>query len=146
MRKVLLGDTAKASAVTFNEARAHFGLKPIYNITELVRGDITLLPDMPILSGLPEEELTPGYYYTGPIFSKLDMPIDEEIKKVFSRPGINIFCSLGSSGFPETLKLIISTLKKEEEREESDGHCDGVDLAICEHDMAEEMLEEIKNY
>ena len=112
MKKVLLGDSAKATAVTFNEARAHFGLKPIYNITNLVRGDITLLPDLPILSGLAEKDLTPGYYYTGPIFSKMDMPVDEEIKKVFSRPGLKIYCSLGSSGFPEVLELVVNALRQ----------------------------------
>lgn len=111
MKKVLLRDSAKASLTSFNEARTHFGQKPIYNITDLVRGDITLLPDLPILSRLPEEELTPGYYYTGPIFSMMDMPVPEEVNKVFSNPGINIFCSLGSSGFPEILKLIIQTLR-----------------------------------
>ncbi len=115
MKKILLKDSAKASLTTFNEAREHFGLKPIYNITDLVRGDITLLPDLPILSGLKEEDLTSGYHYSGPIFSMMDMPVADEIKKVFSRPGINVFCSLGSSGFPETLKLIIDALKKEED-------------------------------
>ena len=115
MKKILLKDSAKASLTTFNEAREHFGLKPIYNITDLVRGDITLLPDLPILSGLKEKDLTSGYHYSGPIFSMMDMPVADEIKKVFSRPGINVFCSLGSSGFPETLKLIIDALKKEED-------------------------------
>jgi UDP:flavonoid glycosyltransferase YjiC (YdhE family) len=115
MKKVLLGDSAKASLSTFNEARKYFGLEPIYNITDLVRGDITLLPDMPELSGLPEEDLSPAYYYTGPIFSKFDMPIPKEIKRVYERPGINIFCSLGSSGFPESLKLIVDVLKQVED-------------------------------
>lgn len=113
MKRVLLADSAKASLTTFNEARAHFGLKPIYNITDLVRGDITLLPDLPVLSGLPEKELTKGYFYTGPIFSKMEMPVPEEVHHVFSQPGINVFCSLGSSGYPETLRLIIETLKNE---------------------------------
>jgi UDP:flavonoid glycosyltransferase YjiC (YdhE family) len=115
MKKVLLGDSAKASLTTFNEARMHFGLKPIYNITDLVRGDITLLPDLPVLSGLAEEDLTPGYYYTGPIFSNIDFPLDERITKVFSQPGLNVFCSLGSSGYPETLKLIVKALRQNSE-------------------------------
>jgi UDP:flavonoid glycosyltransferase YjiC (YdhE family) len=113
MKRILLKDSAKATVTTFNEARKHFGLKPIYNITELVKGDITLLPDLPVLSGLQEKDLTPGYYYTGPIFSMMEMPVPDEIRKVFGRPGLNIYCSLGSSGFPETLKLIIETLKQE---------------------------------
>lgn len=115
MKKVLLSDSARASLTTFNEARKHFGQKPIYNITDLVRGDVTLLPDLPILSGLPEEELTPGYYYTGPIFSRFDMPVADEIRKVYARPGTNIFCSLGSSGFPEVLKTIVAALKQEKD-------------------------------
>lgn len=114
MKKILLKDSAKASLTTFNEARRHFGLEPIYNITDLVKGDITILPDLPILSGLKEEDLTEGYYYSAPIFSRMDLPVPNEIKKVFGRPGLNIFCSLGSSGFPETLKLIIETLKQNE--------------------------------
>jgi UDP:flavonoid glycosyltransferase YjiC (YdhE family) len=115
MKRILLKDSAKASLTTFNEARNHFGQKPIYNITDLVRGDITILPDLPILSGLAEKDLTPGYYYSGPIFSMMDMPVAEEIVNVFNRPGLNIFCSLGSSGFPETLKTIIQALKQEKE-------------------------------
>jgi UDP:flavonoid glycosyltransferase YjiC (YdhE family) len=115
MKRILLQDSAKASLTTFNDAREHFGLKPIYNITDLVRGDITILPDLPVLSGLDEQELTPGYYYSGPIFSMMDMPVAEEIKKVYKRPGTNIFCSLGSSGFPETLKTIISALQQEKD-------------------------------
>ena len=115
MKKILLSDSAKASLTTFNEARTHFGQKAIYNITDLVKGDITLLPDLPILSGLAEVDLLPGYHYTGPIFSKMDLPIPEEVKQVFDRPGTNIFCSLGSSGFPETLRLVINVLRKHKE-------------------------------
>lgn len=115
MKKVLLSDSAKASLSTFNEARKYFGLKPIYNITDLVRGDITLLPDLPSMSGLPEKELSPGYYYTGPIFAKMEDEVPKEVKNVFSNPGLNVFCSLGSSGFPETLKLIIASLRKEKD-------------------------------
>lgn len=111
MRKVLTGDVAKNSLQEFNKARKHFGLKPIYNIVDLVKGDLTLLPDLPELSGLAREKLTRGYHYSGPIFAQMNMPVPKEAKQVFSREGINIFCSLGSSGFPETLKLIIKTLK-----------------------------------
>lgn len=111
MRKVLTGDVAKNSLTEFNKARKHFGLRPIYNIVDLVKGDLTLLPDLPELSGLAKEKLTKGYYYSGPIFAQMDMPVPKEVATVFSNEGINVFCSLGSSGFPESLKLIIQTLK-----------------------------------
>jgi UDP:flavonoid glycosyltransferase YjiC (YdhE family) len=113
MKRVLLKDSARKSLSSFNEARTHFGLSPIYNIVDLLRGDITLLPDMPELSGLPKAKLTAGYHYTGPIFAKMDTPVPEGVKSVFKRPGLNIFCSLGSSGYPETLKLILETLRRE---------------------------------
>lgn len=113
MKKVLMSDSAKGSLTTFNQARRHFGLKPIYNITDLVRGDITLLPDMESMSALPEKELTKGYYYTGPIFSKMNLSVPVEVKNVFGREGLNVFCSLGSSGYPETLKQIVDTLKSD---------------------------------
>ncbi|MDN3671044.1 glycosyltransferase [Echinicola jeungdonensis] len=112
MKRVLLKDAAKASLTTFNEARKHFGQAPIYNITDIVRGDITILPDMPVLSGLEEKDLDPGYYYSGPIFSQMNLPVPEEVKSVFSQSGLNIFCSFGSSGFPETLKKIIKALQQ----------------------------------
>ena len=115
MKKVLLGDSAKASLSTFNEARKKFGLKPIYNIVDLVRGDLTLLPDLPELSGLPEEELTPGYHYTAPVFARMNLAIPGEVKKVFSRKGTKVYCSLGSSGFPETLRLVVEALKSNPE-------------------------------
>lgn len=111
MRRVLLGQSAKASLTSFNAVRVKFGLKPIYNIVDLVRGDLTLLPDLPEMSGLAEEKLSPGYRYTGPIFAKLDLPIPEEVKRVYSQKGLRVFCSLGSSGFPETLRMIVQTLK-----------------------------------
>ena len=41
----------------------------------------------------------------------MDLPVPEKVKKVFSQPGLNVFCSLGSSGYPETLKLIVEALK-----------------------------------
>jgi len=112
MAKVLLGNSAKQTLTSFNEARKYFGLPPIYNIVSLFKGDLTLLPDLPELSGLAREKLTVGYYYTGPIFAMLDMPCPKEADQVFSQPGTNVFCSLGSSGFPETLKQIVSWLKE----------------------------------
>jgi UDP:flavonoid glycosyltransferase YjiC (YdhE family) len=39
INKVMLGDVAKKSATVFNAVRAQYGLAPIYNYTQLVRGD-----------------------------------------------------------------------------------------------------------
>lgn len=62
---------------------------------------------------MAESDLASGYHYTGPIFSMQDEQVPENVNRVFSRPGLNIFCSLGSSGLPEILKMIVQTLREE---------------------------------
>lgn len=114
--KIMLTDVIKGTAETFNKVREHFGLPPIYNMIDFVKSDLVLLPDLPELSGLPENELPDQYKYTGPIFFKMDhMPIPEEVKTIYKRPGLKVFCSLGSSGSPEILKRIINTLRSHED-------------------------------
>jgi len=81
-------------------------------IVEQEKSDITMLPDLPQLSGLPENKLAEGYLYSAPIFALFDADIPAEMKSIFSNKGLNAFCSLGSSGFPETLKTIIALLKQ----------------------------------
>ncbi len=109
---VMLKDVLKKTVVNFNKVRTYYGLPPIYNSTDFVKSDLVLLPDLPQLSGLPEKDLPAPYKYTGPIFAKMGLPLDEKIKKVYDRKGTNIFVSLGSSGSPEILKAIISSLRK----------------------------------
>lgn len=111
INSIMLGDSAKRSAVIFNQVRAHYGLPPICNYPSLVRGDLTLLPDLPQLSGLSEKDLPDGYHYTGPLFSFLDLSIPEGVRRVFRRDGLKIFCSMGSSGSPALLKLIVNILR-----------------------------------
>ena len=112
---VHLGDAARHSLRSFNDARKHFGLSPITNIVDLVRGDLTLLPDLPELSGLPAEKLSPGYRYSAPIFAMPNIPVQDEVRRVFSRPGINVFCSMGSSGYPESLRMVVAALRSRPE-------------------------------
>lgn len=112
INRVMLGDVAKKSAVVFNRVRARYGLPPIYNYTQLVRGDLTLLPDLPELSGLRAELLPGGYEYCGPVFARMDhVPIRAEVERVLARPGKKIFCAMGSSGTPELLKEVLAALR-----------------------------------
>jgi UDP:flavonoid glycosyltransferase YjiC (YdhE family) len=107
----MLKDVLKKTMVTFNKVRKYYGLSPIYNYTDFVRSDMTLLPDLSELSGLPAEDLPPTYYYTGPIFARMNLPVPKEVSEVFSRPGLNVFCSLGSSGSKEMLRTIVEVLR-----------------------------------
>lgn len=113
INQIMMGDAAKDTMVIFNKVRATYGLAPIYNLTKLVKGDITFLPDLPELSGLKKEELPTGYQFTGPLIARLDMPVPDQVKKVFKRPGVNIFCTMGSSGTPDILKKVVSILKNQ---------------------------------
>jgi UDP:flavonoid glycosyltransferase YjiC (YdhE family) len=111
INRIMLGDSARASATIFNRVRARHGLAPIFNYTALVRGDLTLLPDLPELSGLPAEALPPGYRYCGPIFARLDLPVPDAVTQVFANPGLKVFCAMGSSGSAELLKIVVAALR-----------------------------------
>lgn len=111
INRIMLGDAAKKTAETFNRVRRRFGLPPVYNYPELVRGDLTLLPDLPELSGLPAEALPPAYAYVGPIFARMDLPVPAEVEAVFARPGLNVYCAMGSSGAVEHFQRAVRALR-----------------------------------
>ena len=111
INKIMSGDSAKKSGVICNEVRRQYGLAPVYNYTALVKGDLTLLPDLPELSGLPADDLPKGYAYTGPVFATLSLPVPESVTRVFARPGLKIYLAMGSSGTPELLKKITKYLR-----------------------------------
>jgi UDP:flavonoid glycosyltransferase YjiC (YdhE family) len=113
INRIMLGEVAKKSAVIFNRVRARYGLGPIHNYTSLVRGDLTLLPDTPELSGLPADALPPGYAFSGPLFARRDEPIPEEVERVLHRPGPKIYCAMGSSGAPEVLATVVRALRRD---------------------------------
>ena len=110
---VMLKDVIKKTARTFNQVRRHFGLPPVYNMIDFVKGDLVLLPDMEELSGLPESEIKKPYVYTGPVFARFDeVPIPKEVKDVFNQSGLNVFLSLGSSGDALVYKKLVAILRK----------------------------------
>lgn len=115
INRIMLGKVARKSALVFNRVRTRYGLEPIYNFTSLVRGDLTLLPDLPELSGLAREDLPPGYSYSGPLYARLELPLPAQVRRIFARPGLNVYCSMGSSGTPELLTKLVSILRSKPE-------------------------------
>lgn len=111
INRIMLGNSAKKTGAVYNKVRQHYGLPPVYNYPSLVRGDLTLLPDLPDLSGLKEEDLPMGYEYSGPVFATLPMPVPEEVRRVFSRPGLKIYLAMGSSGTPDLIKKVSKYLR-----------------------------------
>jgi UDP:flavonoid glycosyltransferase YjiC (YdhE family) len=111
INRIMLGDVAKKSAEVLNQVRSRYGLAPVYNFTSLVRGELTLLPDLPDLSGLGSEDLPPRYAYSGPLFARLPLPVSDEVRRVFDRPGLKVYCAMGSSAPPELLKRVVGILR-----------------------------------
>ena len=111
INRVMLGKVMKHAGAAFNKVRVGYGLPPLYNYPSLARGDLTLLPDLPELSGLKETDLPPGYKYCGPLFAHPELPVPDEVRRVFDSPGLKMYCAMGSSGSPELLKKVISILK-----------------------------------
>jgi MGT family glycosyltransferase len=95
----------------FNRAAKHFGVKPARNLMDIIRGDLNLLTDIPELTGLPTDKLPADFRYVGPVFARLPEPVPAEVKRVFSREGLKIFCAMGSSGTPTQLHEAVNALK-----------------------------------
>lgn len=111
INRIMLGDVAKRSAAVFNQVRKRYGLSPLFNLTSLVRGDLTLLPDLPELSGLAADALPPGYAYSEPLFARMALPVTDAVRRVFSRPGLKLYCAMGSSVPSELLRRVVQILR-----------------------------------
>ncbi len=96
----------------FNRVAKKFGAPPAHSLMDIIRGDLNLLTDLPELTGLPADALPDDYCYVGPIFARLPMPVPDEVTRVFSRPGLNIFCAMGSSGTPAHLHMAVEALRE----------------------------------
>ena len=82
---------------TFNHVAGQYGLSPVRSVWNVVSGDLTLLSDLPELTGLPAAVLPANHHYIGPLFAKLPLSVPDKVRQVFSRPGLNVFCAMGSS-------------------------------------------------
>ena len=95
----------------FNRVAEHYGLPPLKSyFRDIFSGDLTLLADLPELTGLPETVFPPNFHYIGPLFAHLPLSVPEEVKHVFNRDGTNIYLSMGSSAQPSLLKKAASIL------------------------------------
>lgn len=95
----------------FNRVARSYGLPPFRSTLELVEGNLTLLADLPELTGIPAASLPAGYRYVGPIFAHLPLPVPDEVQRVFNRSGLKVFCAMGSSTPAPVLQEVISALR-----------------------------------
>ena len=95
----------------FNRVAHRFGAPPARTLWDMINGDLNLLTDLPELTGLPADILPDSYRYIGPLFAHLPMPVPDDVTRVFSRPGLNVFCAMGSSAPPQYLRMAALALR-----------------------------------
>jgi len=95
----------------YNRVARRYGTPPARTVLDVVTGDLNLLPDLPEVSGLPAESLLPTYRYVGPIFAHLPLPVPDEVRRVFTRPGLKVYCAMGSSAPAHLLRTAALALR-----------------------------------
>jgi UDP:flavonoid glycosyltransferase YjiC (YdhE family) len=94
----------------FNRVARHFGTPLFATLLDVVKGELNLLADLPELTGLPAAALAPNYHYIGPLFAHLPLAVPAEARRVFDRPGLKVFCAMGSSTPAPLLREVVAAL------------------------------------
>lgn len=90
-----------------NLAAKHFGVKEYKPVFSYFQGDVTLVAEPAEFSGI---QLSPPYYYTGPLMAQQNFPIPEEVKNI-PRDKPVIYFAMGSSGVPRIVAQIIESFR-----------------------------------
>ena len=94
----------------FNRVAAELGVDPIPSFPALLLGDLTLVPEVPEVLGIPRRELeewTPRDHsryrsgtrlrYAGPIYARLDAPVPARVQRFMTGPGPMVYVAITSS-------------------------------------------------
>ncbi len=82
---------------SYNVVARQYGVQPARSVWDVVSGDLVLLTDLPELIGLPETALPQNHHYIGPLFARLSLSVPDQVRRVYGRPGLRVFCTMGSS-------------------------------------------------
>ncbi|MFI5960028.1 glycosyltransferase [Cryptosporangium sp. NPDC051539] len=106
----------------FNRVAAENGLPPMPGLASLLLGDLTLVPEIPEVLGLPDSAIddwvpAPGSPYrpetrlrcTGPLFAHLDHPIPAEVRRFLAQPRPLIYVAITSSP-PDLVRAVLEAL------------------------------------
>ena len=93
-----------APAKAYNTVGPEYGLPKFKNFIDLIEGDHTLLADIPEWVGFPE--VRSSLHYVGPLPTRIDRPIPEEVISM-SRDKPIVYFAMGSSGKPELVAEIL---------------------------------------
>ncbi|MEO5876778.1 MAG: hypothetical protein ABIS86_16920 [Streptosporangiaceae bacterium] len=106
----------------FNRVAADLGVEPVPSLPALLMGDLTLVPELPEVTGVSAAELEawspqgdPRYRqgtrlrYTGPLFARLDLPLPPDLEAFLKAPGPVVHVAITSSP-AELVRAIVAAL------------------------------------
>ncbi|WP_030163418.1 glycosyltransferase [Spirillospora albida] len=106
----------------FNRVAASLGVEPVPSLAALLMGDLTLVPELPEVTGVPVADMeawSPGadpryrpgarLRYTGPLFAHLDVPTPPGIDDFLDAPGPVAYVALTSTG-PDLVRVVVEAL------------------------------------
>jgi UDP:flavonoid glycosyltransferase YjiC (YdhE family) len=98
------GQRTKVWTKPMNRVAKEFGVRPFTSLTDIFRGDYTLVTDIPQLTGVPD--LPPNWQYVGPIYARLEGEVPPEIASL-PRDRPIIYFAMGSSANQDVLVKVM---------------------------------------
>lgn len=123
------GRRTKLWTKPMNRVAKEFGVRPFTSLTDIFRGDHTLVTDIPQLTGVPD--LPPTWRYVGPIYAKLEGDVPPEIANLPHDQPI-IYFAMGSSANREVLVRVMQMFAAQPYRVIAPikRHLAGLDVAV----------------
>lgn len=103
----------KGYCTELNVVARELGVEEVPSLAAMLMGDLTLVTDVPELTGLPHEALerwtpaTPSAYrrgprmaYTGPLFARFDRPIPDQVARFLEGDGPVVYVAITSCTAP----------------------------------------------
>jgi UDP:flavonoid glycosyltransferase YjiC (YdhE family) len=107
----------------FNRVAKRLGIPGVPSLASLVMGDLTLIPEIPEVLGIPAEQLEawtpapraayrPGarLRYTGPLYAHLDVDLPNQVAAFLDQPGPIIYVAITSSP-PGLIRDVVQSLR-----------------------------------
>jgi UDP:flavonoid glycosyltransferase YjiC (YdhE family) len=106
----------------FNRVADSLGVERVPSLAALLLGDLSLVPEVPEVLGIPAADLAawrPGKGYrpssrlaaVGPLFAHLNVPLPDRVQKFLSRPGKTVYVAMTSTP-PELVRAAVESLSR----------------------------------
>jgi UDP:flavonoid glycosyltransferase YjiC (YdhE family) len=106
----------------FNRVADSLGVERVPSLAALLLGDLSLIPEVPEVLGIPAADLAawrPGKGYrpssrlaaVGPLFAHLNAPLPDQVQKFLTRPGTTVYVAMTSTP-PELVRAAVESLSR----------------------------------